>query len=275
MAGAFLRTWLHVMNQLVNNSLRIVQVDDNDTFSQITEILLRDHGFTQPIIHFSCGECAHDYLSKIDVEHIPHVILLDLNMPGDMGGLELLRWVRKNYYEPSVPVYILTSSEEPEDRRQAQEAGATKYLNKTALYGELSSDLAQAVALYNHRYLVEIKKLHGIIVELALQGEYAAEMVILTDVGGRVEWVNEPFVRLFNYALEELLGRKSGMLLQGRESDPIAIMLIHNAIQTVRACECDTIYYSKNGRPYPIHISLGPVFSSNMHMGFLGVWSKI
>ena len=178
--------------------LRILQVDDDDEFTLFTEIFLKSAGFKQPVTRFSFGAMAVDYLSRIEPQHAPHVILLDLNMPG-MSVLEMLDWLRKKYRKPEIPVYVLTSSDDPEDRRKAANAGATKYFLKTGLFDELIQELDQLIAASNHKHLEEIRKMPETMAELALIAEFVGEMVILTDAEGRIEWVNEPFVQTFGY----------------------------------------------------------------------------
>src|SRR5271168_3571172 len=152
------------MHQLTRKSLQIVQVDDSDDFTRITEIFLQHEGFLQPIACFDCGKKALDYLSKVDPTKAPQVVLLDLNMPG-MNGLEVLRWLRKAYQDLEVPIYMLTASESPENRRRAMEAGITKYLHKSDLYSELIHDLDQVIALYNLRRQAEVMKKSAVMVE--------------------------------------------------------------------------------------------------------------
>jgi PAS domain S-box-containing protein len=107
--------------------------------------------------------------------------------------------------------------------------------------------------------------------ELALMGRYAAEMIVLTDIKGLIEWVNESFVRTSGYTLQELRGKKPARLLQGPESDHVAIKILRHAVHSALPCECRITNYRKSGAPYPVHISLGPVFGNGGLEGFLAV----
>ena len=64
----------------------------------------------------------------------PHVILLDLNLPG-RGGLDILRQIREQGLE--VRVLVLTSHNEVEDRVEGLRAGADDYLGKPFAFSEL------------------------------------------------------------------------------------------------------------------------------------------
>ncbi len=258
------------MHHLTRNSLRIVHLDDSDDFTHVTAVFLKLRGFTEPVIRFNCGQKALDYLSKVESTRAPHVILLDLLMPG-LSGWDVLRWLRENYRNRAVPVYILTSAEEAETRQAALDAGATAYHCKSDLFHDLICDLELEMALYNHKHLEEMKRLGEIMAELALQGGDSAEMVVLADAAGLVEWVNDAFVHACGYTLEEVRGKKPGDLLRGPESEPASIELLHHAVHAACGCECRITQYRKNGTTYPVHLSLCPVFGEGILRGFLAI----
>lgn len=73
------------------------------------------------------GEQALDRVSKPPA---PDLILLDLGLPG-IGGLEVLRRLRADTRTKSVPIVVLTSSQEQEDIRKAYECGANSFVSKS------------------------------------------------------------------------------------------------------------------------------------------------
>ena len=77
---------------------------------------------------------------------LPALILLDLQMPGK-DGLTMLRELRATPQTVSVPVVVLSSSDEPRDIANAYAAGANSYLRKPV-------DFDQFVQLVTdvHRY---------------------------------------------------------------------------------------------------------------------------
>jgi len=253
---------------LIRDSLRIVHIEDDLEHAMLTDLILKRAGFHQPIDHFDCCGKALDNLSRIG--HVRHVILLDLNLPG-MSGLDMLEWVREKYSAPEIPVFMLTSSDEPEDREKARKAGATKYILKTALGEELIAELDQLIVALNRKRREEESKRQVIFRELMLMGEHAAEMVVLTDVQGRTEWVNQPFTRTCGYTLDEVRGRKPGTFLQGPASDRAAIEMLRHAVRSERSCECRLINYHKNGYPYMVHLSLDPVVINGRAGGFIAI----
>lgn len=62
-------------------------------------------------------------------EPLPNLILLDLNMPV-MSGLETLERVRQNPAYESVPIVILTTSDQAIDRQRASRLRANGFITK-------------------------------------------------------------------------------------------------------------------------------------------------
>lgn len=59
----------------------------------------------------------------------PSLLLLDLRVPR-IGGLRILEWVRAQPTLRDLPVVVVTTSIEPEDRREADRLGVLAYLCK-------------------------------------------------------------------------------------------------------------------------------------------------
>jgi DNA-binding response OmpR family regulator len=83
------------------------------------------------------GELAIDFIARAATDPhalVPHVMLLDLNLP-KVDGFEVLRRVRAIEKFKNIPVIIVTSSDSPEDRSEAAKLGAS-YFRKTVSYEE-------------------------------------------------------------------------------------------------------------------------------------------
>lgn len=86
------------------------------------------------------GEDALAYLNDVAATGgaRPDIILLDLNMP-KMNGIELLSNIRKNNEWKDVKVFIITTSEEKEDRELTQRLGVSGYIVKPLKFNNPSS----------------------------------------------------------------------------------------------------------------------------------------
>jgi CheY-like chemotaxis protein len=150
---------LNFMELLARNSLRIVHVENYDGFALLIELALKRAGFEQPIVRCNDGVLALHYFSMIEPEHSPHVILLDLHMP-NMNGLEVLHWLRHEHSEQDVAVYLLTSSDDPEDRRQAASEGVTEYILKSPFFDKLIQKLDDLIAETNRHRVGDAGRKH-------------------------------------------------------------------------------------------------------------------
>lgn len=86
------------------------------------------------------GEEALEYLSQVKQlgSDKPDIILLDVNMP-KMNGIELLTNLRKIDYWKDTKVFVITTSEEREDRELTERLGVSGYIVKPLKFNNPSS----------------------------------------------------------------------------------------------------------------------------------------
>lgn len=99
--------------------------------------------------------------------------------------------------------------------------------------------------------------------KLALIVKVTKQSVVITNKAGEIEWVNEAFLHMTEYTFDEVKGRIPGEFLQGKETDPKAVMAIGKAVSNQEAIEIDIINYTKSHKKYWIRINLQPVFNSS------------
>src|SRR5215211_7660819 len=99
----------------------ILLVEDNDDDAELTLMAFKRARISNPIVRARDGEEALDYLlgrgthAGRDITSLPAVVLLDLNLP-KVEGLDVLSAIRADDRTRSVPVVVLTSSDEEQDR---------------------------------------------------------------------------------------------------------------------------------------------------------------
>ncbi|WP_117236347.1 PAS domain-containing protein [Vibrio maerlii] len=101
--------------------------------------------------------------------------------------------------------------------------------------------------------------------------EYATDAIIITDAKGLVTWVNKGFTNISGYTLDEVINKKPGDILQGPETDLMAVKTLSNAVKSAQAVELEIINYHKSGTPYWIDISITPVFEKGELVRFVAV----
>lgn len=118
-----------------------------------TILLVDDH----PIVRAGCQRLlaeaalgrvveAEDVGSALDLWRAerPDVVVLDLNIPGDGGGMAVLRTIREE--NPAVPVLIFSMHEDPAIAARALKAGARGYVTKNDAPDSLASAIGTVLA---------------------------------------------------------------------------------------------------------------------------------
>jgi CheY-like chemotaxis protein len=83
---------------------------------------------TNPLVVCENGEKGLDYLNNSDNKR-PCLILLDMNMP-KMNGIEFLRIIKSHEQLKVLPVVVLTSSKEEQDKFESFGLGVAGYIIK-------------------------------------------------------------------------------------------------------------------------------------------------
>jgi PleD family two-component response regulator len=101
-------------------------IDDNRTTADALGQMLAVLGFK---VRLAYGSNAA--MSILGTGFIPRFICLDINMPG-VNGTEILAYLRREPRFMSVPVFVITSDDQPETRRKVMKLGANAMIIKPA-----------------------------------------------------------------------------------------------------------------------------------------------
>ena len=110
----------------------ILLVEDDQVDAMTVKRALKDLNVTNRLEITSNGEEALEYLNNKTNEE-PCIILLDLNMPR-MNGLELLAKLKSHEMLKMIPVVILTTSKDEQDRIESYKNGVAGYMIKPVDY---------------------------------------------------------------------------------------------------------------------------------------------
>jgi CheY-like chemotaxis protein len=97
-----------------------------------------------PLQVFTSAGAALSEITK-DAIHQPDLILLDLNMPG-LDGIGFLRKIRNQNRLEKIPVFILTTSSDPGDKRTCESLMVRGFYTKPVDFFELIPDILQSIA---------------------------------------------------------------------------------------------------------------------------------
>lgn len=123
------------------------------------------------------------------------------------------------------------------------------------------------------------QKQHQAETELSRLSRVASETtngVVITDIAGRVQWINEGFTRMTGYTLQELMGQKPGNVLRGTATEKHAAAIMSAALARGEGFEVEVLNYKKDGTPYWVRISCSPLRGPQGELqGFMAIESDI
>ncbi len=120
---------------MINTVLDIILVEDNPADIEMTLDALKENNLVNRVKVLKDGQEAVDYIfrqgeySTCGICERPTLILLDLKLP-KIDGLEILRRIRADERTKTMPVVVLTSSPQDQDRIESYDLGVSSYLTK-------------------------------------------------------------------------------------------------------------------------------------------------
>jgi two-component system response regulator len=126
----------------------ILLIEDNPDDEALTLRALKKNNITNEVVVLRDGAEALDYFfgtgnyAGRDTSVMPQVTLLDLKLP-KLDGLEVLRQLRANPRTKLIPIVILTSSNEEQDRLKGYGLGANSYVRKPVDFNQFIEAVRQ------------------------------------------------------------------------------------------------------------------------------------
>lgn len=102
----------------------ILVVDDSKVMREMLIACLRG----QDKLSFTQASSGLEAIEQLSLKPFD-LLLLDLNMP-DIGGVEVVEFVRSQDRLRNTPIIIVTTRGDDESKERALKAGATRYLTK-------------------------------------------------------------------------------------------------------------------------------------------------
>ena len=126
----------------------ILLIEDNADDEALTLRALKKNNITNEVVVARDGAEALDFLFATgayvgrDIANLPQIVLLDLKLP-KIDGLEVLRRIRAHPATKLLPVVILTSSNEEQDRLAGYEFHVNSYVRKPVDFVQFTEAVRQ------------------------------------------------------------------------------------------------------------------------------------
>ena len=140
--------------------LTILMAEDDDGHAILLQSGLRKAGVRHPVVRFTNGQEALDYLQGrhptmpfTQGQH--YVLLLDIRMP-KVDGVEVLRQVKNQPNLRTLPVIMLSTTDDPGEINRCHALGCNSYVVKPVEYPKFADTIRRLGEFLN---LVEVPDL--------------------------------------------------------------------------------------------------------------------
>mgnify|MGYP006175487083 CR=1 FL=1 len=130
---------------MMDGQIEILLVEDNPEDAEMTMRALRRNNLVNRLHWVKDGAEALEYLLAKDRQK-PKLVLLDLKMP-KVDGIEVLRRMKADAIARSIPIVIMTSSNEERDVVETYRLGANSYIVKPVEFEAFLETVAK-IGLY-------------------------------------------------------------------------------------------------------------------------------
>ena len=129
-------------------ALTILLAEDDDGHAALVRRNLQRARMGAEVVRFRDGREVIEYLARgftSDGVRGPVILLLDIRMPG-MDGTEVLRRVKSDPVWRALPVYMLTTTDNPVEVERCFELGCNAYLTKPVSYEDFTAAIERLCA---------------------------------------------------------------------------------------------------------------------------------
>ena len=129
-----------------HQTVGIIMIEDDEGHARLIEKNIRRAGVTNEILHLRDGTSAVGFLFGPDglsrPDHLPFMILLDLNLP-DMSGADILKRIKADPHLRRAPVIVLTTTDDKAEIDRCYDLGCNVYITKPLIYQTFAEAIRQ------------------------------------------------------------------------------------------------------------------------------------
>ena len=125
--------------------------DDDEGHTILIKKNLQRVGITDNVLNFKNGEETLNFLNKKKKENLNknnYLLLLDIRMP-KINGIEVLQKIKKDSKLSTIPVIIITTTDDPKEITLCNELGCIDYIVKPIDYDKFSKAILELGIINN------------------------------------------------------------------------------------------------------------------------------
>lgn len=140
----------------------------------------------------------------------------------------------------------------------------------------LAALLAVTLAVQQWRAHVRWRRLVADNERLALVARQTSNAVVITDRQRRITWVNPAFERLTGYALDEVIGRNPGSLLQCPATDSGTVTAMRGTLNAGQRYVGEILNRARDGRLFWVDMRIEPMLDAHGWLaGFMAIQTDV
>ena len=201
----------------METALKIILLEDNPLDVELIKLQISTHQNKE--FDLKWVENKKDYIDALSNYHAD-VILTDYQIP-DYSGLEAINDAKK--LAPKTPIIVVTGTMSEETAASTINHGAWDYVVKERIF-RLNNAIDKAIQIKdekakNYDALNELKQIKSqTSLELNLLYntiEISPSSIVITDIDGKIEYVNQEFENITGYSKKEVLGKNPKIINSG------------------------------------------------------------
>jgi len=231
------------------SNIRVLITEDDMTSAKLLDINLKRMGYDVVGVAYN-GERSLEMAKEFQ----PDVILMDINMPGAIDGIEAAQKIRDEF---GIPVIYVTANNEDTIMQRALQSNPYGYILKPYTKEHLGTIIEMSV---NRHHIEKALKENQQMIRLTMQS--IADGLIVADNAGKITFFNPVAANLTGFDPQEALNNELFRVyrLKKHINSPFLHFNIDSFLEFVHSDQSTGFYlYSNSGEYIPVNHSVSEV----------------
>ncbi|MBI4962267.1 MAG: sigma 54-interacting transcriptional regulator [Desulfomonile tiedjei] len=236
----------------------IMIVEDQKTLAEVLANSLASLGY-EVLVKVTTGEAAIVNAEELN----PDLVLMDIELEGEMDGIEAAEQITSKF---NIPVVYMTAHTDESTFRRSTEPGPYGFVTKPFNIKQLQWTIE--FALYKQRAEKQLRLSEAKFRDMA---ELMPQMLFEADLGGKITFINNSGILAAGYTWEDFERGVSFFEVVPPEDHPKLIQHMSEVRGGGRILSNEYTVVRKDGTTFPVIAYAGPIVHDNEVTGFRGV----
>jgi PAS domain S-box-containing protein len=240
-------------NSPLNTAISVLYVEDD---RDARDVLLSVLQSRYPQVHFHTADNGNTGLIHFQ-EYRPQIVITDICMPV-MGGIEMASTIKS--MAPKTMFIATSAYSETSYFIKAIEIGFNHFVLKPLDYDQLFTAIDRSIEYVMLSQQVCSQQDH--IIKLSRALEQSPSSIVIMDLAGNIDYLNQRYSEMTGYAPHEALGQNA-RFLNSELTSPAVYKKLWRTIRAGREWRGELLNRKKNGDQYWELVSISPIHDSS------------